>query len=416
MPTDQPVRRLLSGPPLDGRPERFGDHVARLGPLPRRIGPTEVIAALEASGLLGRGGAGFGVGPKWRALAERGRGTAVVVANGAEGEVASAKDRVLMAHRPHLVIDGAIVAAEAVGADEIVLYVGGEHEAAIKAMSRAILERSGESRPPIRVVAAPIGYIAGEASAAVHYINERDARPTTTPPRVSAHGVESRPTLVQNVESLGYAALIARFGESWYRAAGRRGSRGTALITLSGVVAQDGVHEIELGSTLGEVAIAAGATMERTRAVVLGGFFGTWADTRDVWDLPLDPLVMRDRGLTFGCGMIGLLSTHACGVAATASIMAFMARESAGQCGPCVFGLGAIASATARIATGRAGADDLDGIARWTSQIVGRGACRHPDGAAGLMASALEVHRDEFEHHVRHGRCPIPGAAKVDVA
>ena len=341
---------------------------------------------------------------------------AVVVANGAEGEVASAKDRLLMAHRPHLVIDGAIVAAEAVGADEIVLYVGGEHEAAITAMSRALLERSGEPRPPIRVVAAPTGYVAGEASAAVHHINERDARPTTTPPRVSEHGVDGRPTLVQNVESLAYAALIARFGDAWYRAAGRYVSRGTALITLSGVVAEDGVREIELGSTLGEVAVAAGATVERTRAVVLGGFFGTWADARDVWDLPLDPLVMRARGLTFGCGMIGFLSTGACGVAATATIMAFMARELAGQCGPCVFGLGAIAGAMARIAAGRAGVDDLDGIARWTSQIVGRGACHHPDGAAGLMASALEVLSDEFEHHVRHGRCPIPATAHVDVA
>ena len=180
------TERLLAGPRLDGELERLDAHLARLGPLPHGVEIRELIPTLEASGLLGRGGAGFPVGRKWRALAERKNGSAVVVANGAEGEPASFKDRTLMAHRPHLVVDGAILAAEAVGADEIVFYVGREHEMAVVAVREAIGRRRSELPLRTRLVQAPIGYVAGEASAAVHYTNNGDARPTTTPPRVSS--------------------------------------------------------------------------------------------------------------------------------------------------------------------------------------------------------------------------------------
>jgi NADH:ubiquinone oxidoreductase subunit F (NADH-binding) len=404
------TERLLAGPRLDGEPERLGEHIARLGPLPRGAENRDLIADLEASGLLGRGGAGFPVGRKWRALAARRSGSAVIVVNGAEGEPASCKDRTLMSNRTHLVVDGAILAAEAVGAEEIVFYVGTEHESAVEAVRGAIGERRSELPPRTRLVEAPIGYVAGEASAAVHYINNGDARPTTTPPRVSEQGVGGRPTLVQNVESLAYAALIARFGERWYRSAGRFESRGTALVTVTGSVREQGVREIELGMTIGEIATEAGARVDRTQAVVLGGYFGTWAPAREAWNLPLDPAVMRSAGLTFGCGIVGLLPSDVCGVSATARIMGFLAKESAGQCGPCLYGLRALGDATARVATGGAGARELEHIERWTSQIGGRGACHHPDGAVQLMASALNVFGDEFRHHARTGRCAITGA------
>ncbi len=415
MTTNQASHRLLAGPPPAGDAERLETHRARLGPLPRSGDRRDLIASLEASGLLGRGGAGFPVGRKWRALAERSHGRAVVVANGAEGEPGSAKDRVLMSYRPHLVVDGAVLAADAIGAGEIVFYVGREHGSAVASIARAIEERKAEVRQPMRLVTAPIGYVAGEASAAVHYINSADARPITTPPRVSERGVAGRPTLVQNVESLAYAALIARFGEEWYRSAGRLQSRGTALVTVTGAVREQGVREIELGTTVGEVATAAGGISSGVQAVVLGGYFGTWARAGDAWGLPLDPAVMRAHGLTFGCGMVGLLPTDVCGVSATAEIMAFMAEESAGQCGPCVFGLRAIGDATRRIADGVAGAAELGDVERWTAQVPGRGACHHPDGAVQLMVSALNVFGDEFARHARTGRCSVTGS-RVEVA
>jgi len=409
----QPIDRLLAGPPLDGKAELLPEHRARLGGLPRDGEAPDLIGALEAGGLLGRGGAGFPVGRKWRALAQRASGRAVVVVNGAEGEPASFKDRILMTHRPHLVVDGAILAADAIGADEIIFYVGEEHDAAGRAIGRAIDERKTELRRKIRLLKAPISYVAGEASAAVNFINTGGARPTTTPPRVSERGVGGAPTLVQNVESLAYAALIARFGEGWYRSAGRLESRGTALITVSGAASVQGVREIELGTTIGEVATDSGARAAGIQAVVLGGYFGTWAPVGDVWDLPLDPAVMKARGLTFGCGIVGLLPVDVCGVSVTAEIIAFLAKESAGQCGPCLHGLRAIGDATRRVADGRVGADEIGHIERWTSQVDGRGACHHPDGAAQLMVSALNVFGDEFRHHTRSGRCSITGSRIV---
>ncbi|TAL11246.1 MAG: hypothetical protein EPO00_03680 [Chloroflexota bacterium] len=402
--------RLLSGPPLDAGLESFLDQSSRLGPVPGPGDVERLITTLEASELLGRGGAGFPVGRKWRAIAERQGPPAVVVVNGAEGEPASGKDRAIMAARPHLVIDGAILAAEAIGADEILFYVGREHEVAVAAMAAAIGERATSQRRPMRLVQAPLGYVAGEASAAVNYLNTGNARPTTSPPRVSERGVKGRPTLVQNVESLAYAALIARFGDGWYRSMGRSESPGTALVTVTGVGRHQGVREIELGTTVGEIAASVGASAFDVRAVVMGGYFGTWAPAADAWHMPLDPAVMKAHGLAFGCGIVGLLQNDVCGVSATAEIMAFMAAESAGQCGPCVHGLRAIGSTTRRVAEGSGRAGDLRDLERWTTQIPGRGACRHPDGAIQLMTSALNTFGEEFAHHARTGRCAITGS------
>ncbi len=414
MISNEPAR-LLAGPPIDGHPEGLPAHLARLGGLPPVDARRDLIDVLEASGLLGRGGAGFPTGCRWRAIAERSDGRAVVVANGAEGEPASLKDRTLMTHRPHLVIDGAVLAADAIGADEIVFYIGEEHGTAARAIERAVRERPVELDRPIRLVKAPSGYVAGEASAAVHVLNGGDARPTTTPPRVSEQGVGGRPTLVQNVESLAYAALIARFGERWYRTAGRLETPGTGLVTVSGSFSAPVVREIELGTTIGEIAGGVGVDRVATRAVVLGGYFGTWADADAAWGQPLDPALMKRDGLSFGCGLIGLLPTTVCGVAATSRIMAFMADASAGQCGPCVFGLRAISEATTRLAEGEARAGDLDRIEQLAAQSRGRGACHHPDGAVQLVTSALEVFGDEFLRHARAGRCSI-GGSRVEAA
>lgn len=407
--------RLLAGPALAAGPESLGDHAARLGPLP--LGRRDLIPILEASGLLGRGGAGFPVGRKWRAVAECGDGDARVLANGAEGEPLSAKDRAMMTLRPHLVLDGALLAADAVGGREIVLYVGAAHRAARASLARAIEERRavrGGLPTPVRIVDAPDAYVAGEESAAVHYVNEADARPTTIPPRPFEAGIDGRPTLVQNVESLAQAALIARHGDPWYRALGRGETPGSGLMTVGG---PDGlsVREIEFGTTVGELAAAAGMDAASTQAVLLGGYFGAWVARDEAWSMALDPTAMRREGRALGCGVASFLPSGRCGVDATARIMEYLAGQSAAQCGPCVFGLRAIADTTVRIASGRRSVEDLERIERWGRQLVGRGACRHPDGAAGLLASALRTFADEFVLHARSGRCSV-GGARVEAA
>ena len=392
--------------------ESMATHRQRLGPLPA-LRSGELIAELESSGLLGRGGAGFPVGRKWRTVAERSSGHAVVLANGAEGEPLSRKDRSLMAARPHLVIDGALLGARAVGADDIIFYVGAEHRAANAAMRHALAERQ-DMRGRATIVSAPDVYVSGEESAAVQFVNAGVARPTTTPPRPFDRGVGGRPTLVQNVESLALAALIARRGHNWYRDRGRRS--GTGLITVSGVVNHAGVQEIDFGASLGDVAGLAGGLRGEAQAVLLGGYFGGWADVDEQWGLPMDPGSMRGRGLAFGCGVVHFLAAESCGVEATSRILTYLASQSARQCGPCVFGLSAIAAAAQRLATRAPQADDLDRIARWGGQLAGRGACHHPDGAVVLLRSALELFADDFAQHQRRRCLTVSRPERVAVA
>jgi NADH:ubiquinone oxidoreductase subunit F (NADH-binding) len=254
-----------------------------------------------------------------------------------------------------------------------------------------------------------VAYVAGEESAAVHFVNDQDARPTTIPPRPFEAGIDARPTLVQNVETLAQAALIARRGQAWYRAAGHGRTRGTALITVTGG-SVPGVREIELGTTIGDVAAEAGVPRDETCAVLLGGYFGGWARATDAWDVGLDPTALRENGWPFGAGVVAFLAADQCGVRTTARIIGYMAAQSAAQCGPCVFGLRAIADAVDRISTGTGARDDLARIERWGGQLVGRGACRHPDGAAGQLASALETFAEEFRLHAGTGRCSTAAA------
>jgi NADH:ubiquinone oxidoreductase subunit F (NADH-binding) len=386
---------LLAGPALEAGAESIAGHVARLGPLPGSRHRADLIRQLDDAGIVGRGGAGFPVGRKWRAVAERSAGHAALVVNGAEGEPASLKDRSLMAARPHLVIDGALLAADAVGAEAIIFYVGSRHRRAASALRRAIAERKPEFRQRVDLVEAPVGYVSGEETAAIHYLEEGIAKPTSTPPRPFERGLWGRPTLVQNVESLAAAALLAR---------GAQG-RGTTLLTVSGVVHRPGVQEIELGTRVADVVHAAGGLREPAQAMLLGGYFGSWVSFEEAPNLPLDPGILSGAGLGLGCGVMSFLPADVCGVEATAQVMSYLASQSAGQCGPCIFGLNAIAEAVARLARRAPRGDDLERVTRWGGQLAGRGACKHPDGAVGLLRSALRVFGDEFASHQRYGVC-----------
>jgi NADH:ubiquinone oxidoreductase subunit F (NADH-binding) len=319
-----------------------------------------------------------------------------------------------MRTRPHLVIDGALLAADAVGARRVFVYVGEEHVAAHAAIARALAERAGADRaagaPPIEVVAAPATYVAGEESAAVHYLNAGDARPTTVPPRPFERGVDGRSTLVQNVESLAYAALIGRLGPAWYQQAGRSETRGTTLVTIAGAP-RSGVLEVELGTTIAELALDAGVPFAVGSPVLLGGYFGTWVAGEAAWNTPLDPMGLRRAGASLGAGIVAFLDPGECGVRVTARTLDYAAGQSAAQCGPCVFGLRAIADAAARIADRRADQDDLLRISGWSRTIAGRGACHHPDGAAGLLQSAMRVFDRDFAAHQHHRQCLAPRAS-----
>jgi NADH:ubiquinone oxidoreductase subunit F (NADH-binding) len=396
---------LLSGPAAARGVESLEDHRGRLGALPP-AGPP-LIDQVERADLRGRGGGGFPVATKWRAVAARARGRAVVLVNGAEGEPLSQKDRVLMTMRPHLVLDGAVLAARTVGANRVVLYVGTEHQRAREALEAALRERAGSDRVGIAMVSAPPRYVAGEESAAVHCVNHGVALPTTVPPRPFERGVDGRPTLVQNVESLAHVALIARLGGDWFERLGINTSTGTALLTLSGAVGSGGVHEVAGGTPLLDVLGEGGVADPTGTAVLLGGYFGGWVDGASMHNLVVDPTAMRAAGHSLGCGVVRVLSPAECGVDATARIVAFLSDQSARQCGPCVFGLRAIADALARVSAGTGTPQDLHRVRVWSGELVGRGACRHPDGAANLVRSALRTFVEDFVEHTERRRCAV---------
>lgn len=396
-----PTSWLLAGPPA---PERRADHLARLGECPP--GSAGTIDLIRRSGLRGRGGARFPTGRKWEAVAGRSRRGAVLIVNGAEGEPASAKDRTLLELRPHLVIDGAMLAAEAVGASRIVFYINRTFQDALTAITEALRERgaTGARRPAVQVLDAPPRYVAGEETAAVGFIERGVARPAAVPPRPFEKGVDGRPTLVQNVETLAMAALIARFGADWFRSTGTAHSPGQMLVTIGGAVASPGVHEVPHGQSLADVIRSAGGDPDRMPAALLGGYFGRWIPGDWAARLWMDDDALTEHGLGLGCGVVWALPEDACGVAETALLLRFLALESARQCGPCVHGLPAMADRTEGLASGRGSPDDHALLARWAGQLRGgRGACKHPDGAAGLLLSALDVFRADFQRH-RAGR------------
>lgn len=402
---------------LDGADPRGGAplpvHVAHHGmPALSAVDPAWLVQEVERSGLRGRGGAAFPTATKL-VVVGHGRRRAVVVANGAEGEPASAKDVVLLSQAPHLVLDGLQLAAAATRAGEAILCVKGSASEALSAVARALRERQATGRDalPIRVVPVPDGYVTGEESALTHLLNGGRAIPTATPPRPFERGVDGRPTLIQNVETLAHVALIARHGGDWYRGLGTAAEPGTALVTLRGAVAKPGVREIALGTSLAALVQHGGGEIAHARGVLVGGYFGTWLDRRAAASATLDAASLRPLGASLGCGVVAVLPEDACPVAETARLVRWLAGESAGQCGPCVFGLAAIADALERLTDARSArrrnreGDPLARVRRWCGEIAGRGACRHPDGAVRLVASALRAFDGDFEDHLRHGPC-----------
>jgi NADH:ubiquinone oxidoreductase subunit F (NADH-binding) len=367
-----------------------------------------LIELVERSGLRGRGGAGFPTGRKLAAVASQG-GRPVVVVNAAEGEPASSKDRMLVRYVPHIILDGAVLAAEAVGARRAIVALGGS-ELELRALAAAIdarARRRVDRRVELVLVAVPRRFVAGEETALVRFLNGGPAKPTFTPPRPFERGVGGAPTLVQNAETLAHLALIARFGVEWFRELGTPDEPGSALVSLSGAVTRPGVYEIGLGTPLADLIRRAGGESEPMRAFLVGGYFGGWLDSSQV-DVPLSDAALMPLGARLGARAIVALPKEACGLVETARVARYLAAESAGQCGPCVNGLDAIAVGLVRLATGKG--DSRDDLHRWVAAVRGRGACRHPDGAVAFVASALTCFAEEVSLHLRR-QCSATGRA-----
>ena len=396
--------RLLTG--IGERPTGLRWHERQHGQVPmlRRAG--RLIDVVEASGLTGRGGAGFPAGRKMRSVAAR-PGSKVLVANGAEGEPASLKDRLLLSKLPHLVLDGMTLAAQAVGASEAYLCVHGTEDGLLADLEYAVQERlaAGLDLVPVQVTGIPRRYVSSEQSSIVQFLNGGPGRPTFSPPRPHERGVNGKPTLVHNVETLAHVALIARYGDRWFRGAGSPSAPGSMLVTVSGAVGRPGVYEIEMGMSIGQLVMLAGGPAEPLQAMLVGGYFGAWLPVQAAWSTPMTHASLKAAGGALGAGIVIALPASVCPIAETARVVRYLAEENAGQCGPCVFGLPALADALGELAYcgGRDGG--VDRVARLLPLIERRGACRHPDGATQLVRSMLRAFPADARWHERTGSC-----------
>jgi len=438
--TDQ-LPRLLPG---TAATLTLDEHLARYGPLPVRPAG-DLIAEVRAAGLTGRGGAAFPAGTKLAAVAAAAaatarprtghrRGTAaaaVVVANGLESEPGSSKDAVLLARSPHLVLDGIAVAARAAGASQAWLCLPADQPRLAGQLRAAIAarDRAGATPVPVQVQAVPGGYLASQETALVSWLSGGSQQPSFAPPRPSDQGVNGRPTLVHNAETLAHIALIARYGAAWFRTVGVPPDTGSALVTVTGAVRHPGVLEIPLGTPLGTVLAQAGlrpavgrhgtsqhrTSQHRTsqhgparqpQAVLAGGYLGGWLAWPDAAGAPVSAAGLRRAGAALGPGTLAVLPAAACGLAQTARILAWLSGQRASQCGPCTHGLPALAEAFGQIAFARPHPDTLGWADSLTRLLPGRGACHLPDGGANLAASALRVFAQDLRWHAGHGPCP----------
>ncbi|OJZ68998.1 NADH dehydrogenase [Mycobacterium paraffinicum] len=394
--------RLLR-PPVAG-PENYADY-SNAGGYRALADADTLLDQIELSGLLGRGGAAFPIATKLRTVRDAGRRglDTVVVANGEEGEPASIKDRWLLRHRPHLVLDGLRLATAMVGARRAYVYVSDVQSAS--AVRAALAELTVETFGHVAVTVQTVepGYVAGEETAAVRRINGGPAKPTDKPPRPFEAGVSGLPTMVSNVETLANLPYIHQYGAKSFRDVGTPMSPGTFLATITGAGKPATLYEIPYGAAFSTLLAAHGVVANTVRGALMGGYFAGLVNT-DILDATLDHETIRRLGSGLGCGAISIL-TDDCPVAVAASVMSYFDRENAGQCGSCFNGTAAMADVMSALRDGVATQDDVKRLERWSVVLHGRGACGTLDGATNIAESLLRQFPQLVAGHLAN-ECP----------
>ena len=405
--------RLLGEQPGQGR-EDLAAYRALDGYQPL-ASTDELLNEVEASGLVGRGGAAFPLAVKLRTVRENGRvaGGTAVIANGEEGEPASIKDRWLLRNRPHLVLDGLRLAAAIIGAQRAYVYVSDADSARSVEAALSELDADTFGGIPVDVRIVDPGYVAGEETAAVRALNGGPAKPTDKPPRPFEEGVGGLPTLVSNVETLANLPWLQRHGSAAFRSQGTSLSPGTFLATISGAGRPAALYELPHGMPFAELLALHGVSPDDVRGALMGGYFAGLLNRR-VLQTTLDHETFRELGSGLGCGAISVL-TDDCPVAVAASVLAYFDRENAGQCGSCFNGTAAMAAVGGALRDGAATTEDLDRLRRWSVVLRGRGACATLDAACNVAASLLDQFPDEVAHHL-DGSCEScsSGAFRAD--
>jgi NADH:ubiquinone oxidoreductase subunit F (NADH-binding) len=396
----EPGPALLAG--ADDGPG-LAQHLRRYGPL-RRTTAAEVLDAAGAVALRGRGGAAFPFAVKLRTVLEQDRRRPVVVVNLSEGEPLSAKDHALAVVSPHLVLDGARSVAYAIGATTVHVVLPGERPGVVRSVRTALSERDDARR--FRCHAAAPRFVAGQAQAVLELVSGRENLPVTAWRPAAVAGVGGRPTLLSNAETWARLGLLLQRGIAEYGRWGSVAEPGTTLLTVTAAGRPRVVREAAYGDTFAAI-VPELASPAHAELVLLGGFHGTWVRREVLARATLSVDGLRRDGASLGAGVVHLPLAGECPVERTARIVAQLAAESAGRCGPCRFGLPTLAAAIGRLVVGGADQSEVEGL---SGIVEGRGACAHPDGTVRLVRSLLAVAGDEVAAHTR-GTCSVPTGA-----
>jgi NADH-quinone oxidoreductase subunit F len=372
--------------------------------------PEQIISALEQADLRGMGGAGFATHRKWAPVAAAAADDKWVICNGNEDEPGTFKDRFLLEHTPHQVIEGALIAAVATRANHVVLYINPHEPAALAAVREAVrqwgehtlIARIGHwlGRPLALAVVPSSGlYIGGEETAVIASVEGSFPFPRRKPPFPAEHGVHGAPTIVNNTETLAHVPGILRHGAAWYRELGLGGAAGTKLYSLSGDVLRPGLYELPMGTRLDELVFGHGRGMlqgKQFKAVFTGGPSNTLLTERDL-DVALDFDAVRARGSRLGTGAMIVVSEGTSIVRKVGEYVNFFAQGSCGQCPPCKGGSFQLTRLLNRIDTGRGVRADLDALENLCRILPGSGRCGLIDGAVTVVESSLRQFRGEYE-------------------
>jgi NADH-quinone oxidoreductase subunit F len=395
------------------------------------MAPDDVIGLVKDSGLRGRGGAGFPTGQKWSFIPQGSDGAGAkphyLVINADESEPGTCKDIPLMMATPHVLVEGAIIAAYAIRARHAFIYVRGEVIPVLRRLQTAVAEAYaagllgtdilGSGFDLDLVVHAGAGaYICGEETALLDSLEGRRGQPRLRPPFPAVAGLYACPTVVNNVESISSVPAVIRGGVDWFKTMGSDKSPGFTLYSLSGHVTTPGQYEAPLGITLRELLdYAGGVRVGHELKFWTPGGSSTPLLTAEHLDVPLDYEGMAGVGSMLGTKALQIFDETTCVVRAVRRWTQFYAHESCGKCTPCREGTYWLAQIYERLENGTGQREDLDKLLDIADAIFGKSFCALGDGAASPILSSIKYFRDEYEAHLGDG-CPFDPLASMLVA
>jgi NADH-quinone oxidoreductase subunit F len=388
----------------------------------RSLTSEALIEEVKASGLRGRGGAGFSTGQKWSFMPKPGGPKPTFIAcNGDESEPGTFKDRQIIERNPHLLVEGLIITGHAIGARAAYVYLRGEYVTGFRTLVRAVDDARAagflgprhfgvEREFDVHVMRGAGAYICGEETGMIESAEGKKGQPRKRPPFPAVYGLWGCPTTVNNVETISQVPAIVRRGSAWFKTMGTPTSTGNTLYGISGHVNRPGVYELPLGTPLREIIeVHAGGVRngKRLKAIIPGGV-SMPVLSADQIDVRMDHDSLKQAGTLLGTGGIVVMDETACMVRAAIVIARFFRHETCGQCTQCREGTAWLYKLLRRVEGGQGSLADLETIDQIGGYMEGQTICALSDAAAWAATGFLRRFRPEFEAHVHGGGCPLP--------